>query len=167
MNLRFSTCWLFILILTACGGRDVPSPARTQPQDQVPQQQQAPDQSDADQFWASEFETRLSANLLIAGALCQGGEIVEAPDAEETQECAPGQWQVTVDDQNTCTADGICTQIFVPPVVARLERERSTDRSRFYEIKPEQAVSSGVSQILDDHWVRFRRDQQARVLKRD
>jgi hypothetical protein len=170
--------------LASCGDGSGSGPARTQPQEQQPENGTGQgdngngddDGSDGDDGndedrpagpWGDEFETRINNNLKIEGEKCQGGETFEDLDTGETRVCEADQWMVTVDDQNTCGDEGICTQIFVPPFLARLEEDRRTRRYQYLEIKPEQPVRDGITEVLEQYLVRFNRDGEGKVVERN
>lgn len=116
------------------------------------------------------FSTRLSPNLLIAGVRCEGNETtIDATGAEVS--CEKDKWLVTLDNVNTCTADGTtCTEVAVVPIVAELDRNDRIDVSdefTFFEIDPVSAVTATQSEIADDYLVRFDLDEEtATVISR-
>lgn len=96
------------------------------------------------------FSTRLNNRLLIAGDRCQGGESLDLPDGE-TQICNTDQWLVVVDNVNTCTTDGACTEVGILPIIANLRKATGS----FYDILAASPTSDNIRSILGDHWVRF------------
>lgn len=116
-----------------------------------------------------DFDTRLSPNLRISGQRCEGGETTNDPQ-HPTQTCDRDEWLVTVDNDNTCTADGICTEIFVFPFVAELDRQEEEDTTEFvyYEIEPESPVEQDERAALRTVWVRVNRlTGEANVVERN
>lgn len=117
----------------------------------------------------SSFSTRLSPNLLIAGVRCEGNETTT--DATGAQVgCEKDNWLITIDDVNTCTGDGICTEVAVIPIVAELDRNDRVDigdESTFFEIDPVSAVTESQARIANDYLVRFELDDEtATVISR-
>ncbi len=115
------------------------------------------------------FSTRLSPTLLIAGVRCEGNETTT--DATGAQVgCEKDNWLVTIDDVNTCTTDGICTEVAVTPFVAELDRNDRVDVSdelTFFEIDPVSAVTPNQAEIANDYLVRFELDdERATVISR-
>lgn len=110
------------------------------------------------------FSTRLSPTLLIAGTRCEGNETtIDANGAEVG--CEKDNWLITIDDVNTCTADGtICTEVAVAPIVAELDRNDRIDigdEQTFFEIDPVSAVTDRQAEIANDYLVRFDLDEES------
>lgn len=115
------------------------------------------------------FSTRLSPTLLIAGARCEGNETtIDANGAQVG--CEKDNWLITIDNVNTCTPEGACTEVAVVPIVAELDRNDRidiSDESTFFEIDPVSAVTAIQSEIANDYLVRFELDdEEARVISR-
>lgn len=114
----------------------------------------------------SNFSTRINNNLLIAGTRCEGTETTTDANGA-TVTCARDQWLITLDNVNTCTPAGACTEVGVVPFVAELDR---TDRVTvpeytFFEIDPLSAVTAAQENTIDDYLVRFDlNDEQATVI---
>lgn len=104
----------------------------------------------------SSFSTRLSNNLLIAGTRCEGSETTTDSNGA-TVTCARDQWLITVDNVNTCTPAGACTEIGVIPFVAELDREDrvTVPEYTFFEIDPISSVTASQANTVDDYLVRF------------
>lgn len=115
------------------------------------------------------FSTRLSNTLFIAGVRCLGGETTEVTGEDGTTRifvCREGQWLVTVDNINTCTPGGGCTEVGVLPVISSLTRTSPSDPPRqcSFNINPISPISSEQRDILEDHQVRFFQNQDPIVI---
>lgn len=118
------------------------------------------------------FETRLRTNLLISGVECSGGEILEIPgeNGPEIIECQRNQWLVTVDNQNTCTIDGVCTEIFVTPVVSNLTEasvSNPPERGCSYDIVPLGPLTPEQLQEVRQHEIRVPEEGVPEVIPRE
>lgn len=103
------------------------------------------------------FSTRINPSLLISGVRCEGNETTTDARGEEVG-CSKDNWLVTIDNVNTCTVDGVCTEVAVVPIVAELDRSDRidvSDRLTFFEIDPVSAVTQEQSDIAGDYLVRF------------
>lgn len=148
--------WILILslvALAACGDDDDDNNDLVN--EQFPQEEEV-----------SSFSTRLNNSLLIAGTRCEGTETTtDASGATVT--CERNQWLITLDNANTCTPAGACTEIGVVPFVAELDR---TDRTAgleftFFEIDPLSVVTPAQENTIDDYLVRFDlEDEEAQVI---
>lgn len=103
----------------------------------------------------SNFATRVSPTLAVSGSRCEGSETTTSGGT--TYNCQRDQWLISIDDVNTCTPAGACTEIGVIPFVAELDR---TDRVSipeytFFEIDPISPVTPQQVAIINDIWVRF------------
>ena len=150
------TMILFLAALTACGGGYGDNDDDDDPEnEQIPQEEAV-----------SNFSTRINNRLLIAGTRCQGSETTTDANGA-TVTCQRDQWLITLDNVNTCTAGGACTEIGVIPFVAELDR---TDRVTipeftFFEIDPLSAVTPTQENTIDDYLVRFDlNNEQATVI---
>lgn len=103
-----------------------------------------------------EFSTRLNNNLLIAGRRCEGSETT-TDNTGATVTCEKDQWLITLDDVNTCTPGGACTEIGVIPFVAELDRSDRVEipRYSYFEVDPLSRVTPNQEQKIDDYLVRF------------
>lgn len=102
------------------------------------------------------FETRLRSNLLIAGERCQ--------------DCERDQWLITIDNQNTCTSDGICTKIYVSPVIAELTESSVSNPPQqgcIFDMNPEGPLSNDQLQVMEKHEVRVFDDREPEVFLKD
>lgn len=107
--------------------------------------------------WDNSFNTRLSNDLLISGTKCPGDE-----------ECLRNQWRVTVDNINTCTPGGGCTEVGILPFIANLVlvRNGSNATTAYYNILPVSPVDNQTFRDANEHWVRFMRGSAPLVLKK-
>ena len=102
------------------------------------------------------FETRLRSNLLIAGERCE--------------DCQQDQWLVTIDNQNTCTSDGICTKIFVSPVISDLTESSVSlppDLGCTYDMNPLGPLSSEQLEEMKKHEVRVLEGENPEVFLKE
>lgn len=101
------------------------------------------------------FSTRLSNTLLVAGVRCEGSETVELNGTTYT--CNRNEWLVTIDDVNTCTDGGACTEIGVPPFIAELDRDDriAIPEYTYFEIDPKSPVTPSQDRVTDQVHVRF------------
>ena len=115
--------------------------------------------------WTTHFSTQISSKLSISGIQCRGGEL-SSSNREDT--CEKGQWLVTVDNFNTCSKEGLCTELFVPSFVAKLVRVSmiSVPEVRFFDIAPVSPVSSEVKAILKKYRLRDDMNGAAKVVKK-
>lgn len=147
---------LTLAALVACGG-DNDDDDNSPENEQLPQEEQV-----------SNFSTRLNNNLLIAGARCEGTETTTDANGA-TVTCQRDQWLITLDNANTCTPAGACTEIGVIPFVAELDRiDRVTvPEYTFFEIDPVSAVTPAQRNTIDDYLVRFDlNDEEAEVVRK-
>lgn len=102
--------------------------------------------------WNPQFHTRIHNKLAISGRLCKGGE---RTFGVTTESCQRGQWMINVDNINTCSDEGWCTQIAAPSFIAELERANIfiPHEGDFYDIIPISKVSGEVSKILKKYWL--------------
>ncbi len=148
LSWKFFFVVLSFVVVVACGGDGYDSEDDDDndiQNDQFPQEENVTD-----------FSTRLTTNLLIAGKKCQGTETTtDAGGATVT--CARDQWLITLDDANTCTPEGICTEIAVVPFVAELDRSDRIELPSFtyFQIDPLSAVTQAQEDKIDDFLVRF------------
>ena len=152
--------WILILSLAAlvsCGNDNDDDDNNDLLNEQLPQEEEV-----------TNFSTRLSNTLLIAGTLCEGTETTTDANGA-TVTCQRDQWLITLDNANTCTPEGACTEIGVIPFVAELDR---TDRvsipeNTFFEIDPLSAVTTSQRNTIDDYLVRFDiNDEEAEVVRK-
>lgn len=120
----------------------------------------------------TEFETRLNNQLLIEGVRCRGGETTEVEHDDGTSSvyvCRRGQWLVTVDNINTCTDEGLCTEIFVFPIITNLSRAGNSNPPYqcTYNFWPRSPASHEQRRIMRDHQVRFSRDTEPVVIRKN
>lgn len=106
------------------------------------------------------FSTRLNTQLAISGVRCQGGESVEVESTDGTSRiyfCRRNQWLVTVDNVNTCSPDGVCTEIEVGPVIANLRRSGNSNPPEqcTYSFSPVSPTTMDQRTILNSYQVRF------------
>jgi len=116
----------------------------------------------------TDFSTRLTNSLLIAGRRCEGGETTTDANGA-TVTCDRDQWLITVDNVNTCTPGGACTEIGVVPFIAELDREDrvSIPEYTFFEIDPLSAVTPAQDSTVDNYLVRFDiNDEEATVISK-
>lgn len=147
-TLSWKTLFLIssLAALTACGGYDSSDDDDDDIQnDQVPQEERVND-----------FSTRLSNTLLIAGKKCEGSETTTDANGA-TVTCAKDKWLITLDDANTCTPGGACTEIGVIPFIAELDRSDRVELPNFtyFQIDPISPVTSTQENKIDDYLVRF------------
>ncbi len=109
------------------------------------EEQTPPEDTGEPQPREDSFSTRLNSELLISGNRCDG------------ENCPEGKWLVIVDNVNTCSPDGACTEIGVNPIEAELRKVDVTSPTTlsFYNIIPDDSASDEQQNILEDHWVRF------------
>ena len=144
---------LSLAALVSCGGDD--------DDNDDPENEQFPQEENV-----SSFSTRINNNLLIAGTRCEGSETT-TDSGGRTVTCARNQWLITLDNVNTCTPAGACTEIGVIPFVAELDRvDRVTvPEYTFFEIDPISSVSATQANTVDDYLVRFDiNDEEATVV---
>jgi hypothetical protein len=120
---------------------------------------------------ASDFNTRLSENLLIAGKKCVGGEtttVISSNGEMQIFICQSEQWLVTFDYINTCTPEGLCTEVGVFPVVANLEPNSNSEAPEecFFNFIPVSPVSPQQLPYIEQYQVRFIQDQEPIVIPR-
>lgn len=137
---------LTLAAFTSCGGDNNNSDNIDDIQnDQTPQEERVND-----------FSTRIDNKLLIAGRKCAGNETTtDATGANVT--CQKDQWLITLDNANTCTPGGACTEIGVFPFVAELDRSDRVELPRFsyFQIDPLSAVTPAQENTIDDYLVKF------------
>lgn len=104
---------------------------------------------------ARNFSTRINPNLLVEGTRCQGGETTTYNGTTYT--CESGEWLMVLDNINTCSIDGQCTQIEVPSIVADLDDTEiiSAPEFRFAEIDPESPVSEKQREVINRVYIRY------------
>ena len=114
--------------------------------------------------WNAIFSSRVSADLLISGKRCIGGE----PSGVSNKNCMSGQWLVTYDDINHCRENGACTEAFVFPFIAELERVEivAPKTVSFYKIKPRDRISLRDRMELSKYWVKFDLNGESGVIKK-
>ena len=130
--------FLLLLIIVACGdgsgGYDGSS--RGEPS-QAEQEVEAQD-----------FSTRLSNQLLIAGDNCDGGETIEIDGRELV--CSSNQWLITIDNVNTCSASGDCTESEIDPFIGEVQQvDDASPDYIFYQIIPRTEISLEQQNVLD------------------
>jgi len=150
--------WILILslaALAACGGDNDDDDNVFN--EEIPQEEEV-----------SNFSTRLNNNLLIAGTRCEGTETTtDASGATVT--CERDQWLITLDNVNTCTPAGACTEVGVIPFVAELDRAArvTVPEYTYFEIDPVSAVTPAQANTIDDYLVRFDiNDEEADVVRK-
>lgn len=116
------------------------------------------------------FNTRLSNNLLISGFKCAGGETTEVVNSDGTTRvfvCRQGQWMVTIDNINSCTPAGGCTEVGVTPVISVLDRTSGSNPPEqcHYDMEPISPISPQQRLIMDHHEVIFYSDRDPRVIR--
>lgn len=132
---------LSLVGLISCGSDDDDNGSR---RSSIPQEEE---------IQARDFSTRIDNNLLVEGTQCQGGETTEYDN--ETYICQRGQWLMVLDNMNTCTDDGICTEIFVHRVVAELNLTEGPDNNYNYAvINAVSPVSNKQQEVIDNVYVR-------------
>lgn len=149
---------LSLVMFVGCGSDDDDADRSTIPQQEEDTGGGNGDNGDGDgsQALLRDFNTRLSPSLAVKGERCQGGETLEDPEAP-AETCDRDEWLVTIDNDNTCTENGdICTEIFVYPFIAKLDRSetRTTDQYNFYRIDPESPIQQDEREVIQDVWVR-------------
>lgn len=147
---------LTLAALVSCGGDDNDDDDDLL-NEQLPQEEEV-----------TNFSTRLSDSLLIAGRRCEGSETTTDANGA-TVTCARDQWLITLDNVNTCTAGGACTEIGVVPFIAELDREDrvSIPEATFFEIDPLSAVTPAQDSTIDNYLVRFDlNDEEATVISK-
>lgn len=104
---------------------------------------------------ARDFSTRINNNLLVEGARCQGGETTTYDGVTYT--CDPGEWLIVLDNMNTCSDDGQCTQIAVPSIVATLDDtdDITIPEYNYAEIDPESPVSEKQREVINRVYIRY------------
>lgn len=117
------------------------------------------------------FSTRLNTELAISGVRCRGGETLEVQNDNGTTSvyvCRTNQWLVTVDNVNTCTNDGICTEIDVPPAIANLRRSSNSNPPQQCTFNMNNTTPLSLEQrfYLNTHQVRFWSDRPPVVIPR-
>jgi hypothetical protein len=114
--------------------------------------------------WNATFSTRVSADLMISGKRCLGGE----PSGVSSKNCLSGQWLLTYDDINHCRENGACTEAFVFPFIVELERVEivSPKTVSFYKIKPKDRISLRDRVELAKYWVKFDLNGETGVIKK-
>lgn len=120
----------------------------------------------------TEFSTRLNNQLLIEGVRCRGGETTEVLNEDGSSDifvCRRGQWLVTVDNINTCTDEGLCTEIFVFPVITSLIRAGNSNPPAqcTFNFGPRSPASPSQRSIMNAHQVRFSRDTEPVVIRKN
>lgn len=100
-----------------------------------------------------DFSTRLNNQLLIAGENCSGGETTEVNG--ERVICSSNQWLITIDDVNTCSASGACTEVGIFPIIGEVQEIDINDPIfRFFAIIPRSEITIQQQNILNDVQVR-------------
>jgi hypothetical protein len=114
--------------------------------------------------WNASFSTRVSAELAISGKRCIGGE----PSGVSSKNCSKGEWLLTFDDINHCGDNGACTEAFVFPFIAALERVEivSPKTIAFYKIKPKEKISLHDRMELSKYWVKFDLNGETGVIRK-
>lgn len=118
------------------------------------------------------FSTRLNNQLLIGGVRCRGGETTEVLNEDGSSQiftCRRGQWLVTVDNINTCTDDGLCTEIFVFPIITSLSRAGNSNPPEqcTFNFQPRSPASPSQRELMNEHQVRFSRDTEPVVIRKN
>lgn len=114
---------------------------------------------------ARNFSTRLDNDLLVEGNECKGGETTEFDT--RTYTCQVGQWLMVLDNQNICTDDGACTEIYVSPVIALLKSIDNPDDDYIYNvIQPVSPVSEKQLEVIRDVYVRYDFNGNTEAVKR-
>ena len=150
------TVLLLLAALASCGGDNNDDDDNIL-NEQLPQEEEV-----------KSFSTRLNNNLLIAGTRCEGAETTTDANGA-TVTCQRDQWLITLDNVNTCTPEGACTEIGVIPFVAELDRDDrvTVPEFTFFEIDPLSAVTPAQENTIDDYLVRFDiNDEQAQVISK-
>lgn len=115
--------------------------------------------------WNPQFHTRIHNKLAISGRLCEGGERTFGVESEI---CKKGQWMVNVDNINTCSDEGWCTEMAAPSFIAELERANIfiPHTGDYYDIIPVSKVSGDVNMILKKYWLHDHEDKSEVVKKK-
>lgn len=114
---------------------------------------------------ARNFSTRLDNDLLVEGNECKGGETTEFD--MQTYTCEVGQWLMVLDNQNICTDDGVCTEIYVAPVIGVLESIDNPDDDYIYNvIQPVSPVSEKQQEVIRNVYVRYDFNGNTEAVKR-
>lgn len=165
---------LLIFTLTSCGddnddSSSVSAPPTEREEDSTDREDGPTDSENENTTYAPEnFETRLDHNLKVSGVKCEGGEDPN-PDDSSDERCKRGEWLVTLDNENVCNSDGACTEIFVYPVIADLDKveRRSNDDFTYYRIDPEETLSEDERRIVNKVWIRTAPNGETVVVKRE
>lgn len=131
----------FLFLLTSCGEDIDDKPLGGIQAEEV-------EQPSSDQFF-----TRLTNTLSIQGRECLGNELVLV-DEGKTVACEFNQWIVTVDQRNVC-ANGSCTQNFVFPFIATMNKVHEDGDFDYFQIQNVTAVDTQTTHIISLFWVRF------------
>lgn len=100
-----------------------------------------------------DFSTRLNNQLLIAGENCSGGETTEVNG--ERVICSSNQWLITIDNVNTCSPSGACTEVGIFPIIGEVQQNDIVDPTfRFFTIIPRSEITIQQQNILNDVQVR-------------
>ena len=149
-KLMFTFVFASLIALQGCGhdDDDNDSPGRQQQEENL-----------------GNFSTRLDNNLLIAGKKCDGNETTEY--GGQTYNCERDEWLVTIDNVNTCTDDGLCTEIGVPAIVAEFDiQEVTAPEYALFKIDPESPVTPAQQASIDKVWVKTELNGDTSVIYR-
>lgn len=115
--------------------------------------------------WNPSFHTRIHNKLAISGNVCHGGETTNGLDEEV---CQKGQWLVNVDNINTCSDEGWCTEMAAPTFIAELDRANVITPATvgYFNIVAKSKLNTGVDKILKTYWVRDDFNGKAVVVKK-
>jgi hypothetical protein len=144
MPVKNKSCsFLLLLLLIACseGGGGYDGSSRGEPSQ--PEQE----------IEAQDFSTRLNDQLLISGDNCDGGETIEIGGRELV--CSSNQWLITIDNVNTCSPSGDCTESEVDSMIGEVRQAEDTNPDYiFYEIIPVTEITLEQQNILNQVQVR-------------
>lgn len=163
---------LSLVMFVGCGSDDDdsdPSPPPQLEEDTGGENNTNDDRNTDDAANVRDFDTRLDPNLAVSGERCQGGETLE-PALNSDEVCKRDEWLISVDNVNTCTPGGACTEEGVIPFIAKLDRSetRTSEQFHFYRIDPESPVSAGQRAVINDVWVRANKQTgEATVIRRN
>lgn len=152
MNFKYLTLSMFMCLglFTSCGYQETDTHYKPTPQEEQ----------------AQDFSTRLSDKLLIAGTKCNGNETTEY--GGQTYNCKLGEWLITIDNVNSCTPQGACTEVGIIPIVGELDLADivSIPELSYFKIDAKTPVTSEQQTILNNVYVRFNTNGETKVINR-
>ncbi len=94
------------------------------------------------------FSTRLTNTLLVSGEICRGDETIVVDNV--TYECEAKQYLIRIDNVNTCSSAGVCTNFAVSPIIADLVKA-STETPNFsvFDIDADSPTESDEEEVID------------------